>query len=78
MKRAIFIVLLCSASFSFYSCGINADTKNHTHSDGSRHAEQDTTKSLQETFNAADTLNVDTTRADTSSHTHENGEKHSH
>lgn len=74
----MFIVLLCSASHSFYSCGTNADTKNHTHSDGSTHADHDTVKPSQEAFNAADTLKADSTKPDTSAHTHENGEKHSH
>lgn len=74
----MFIVLLCSASLSFYSCGTNADTKNHTHSDGSTHADHDTTKPVQQEFTTGDTLQVDTTKKDTGAHSHENGEKHSH
>jgi hypothetical protein len=78
MKKAIFIVLLCSATFSLYNCGTNNDANSHTHKDGSTHADHDTTKPVQEEFITADTLKIDSSKKDTSVHTHENGEKHTH
>ena len=72
------IALLCSASFTFFSCGSNADNNNHTHSDGSTHTDHDSTKPAQQEFSIVDTLQVDTTKKDTGTHAHEKGEKHSH
>ena len=74
MKRAFLFVLLCNATILFYSCGSNSETKTHTHTDGSTHADHDTTKPSQQEFNVTDTAKI----TDTTTHTHEDGETHSH
>ncbi|HCL06538.1 MAG TPA: hypothetical protein DHW64_11505 [Chitinophagaceae bacterium] len=76
MKKSIFIALICSASLAMFSCDNAPEVKEgHTHSDGTTHADHDTTKPVQQEFNAADSSSK---TADTSAHTHEDGKKHSH
>jgi hypothetical protein len=73
MKKILFSALLCIATVTMISCGNNAETKTHTHDDGSTHAEHDTTKPKQEEFTIGDTTHTDTTE-----HSHKDGKKHSH
>jgi hypothetical protein len=75
MKKAIFSAMIGLTILTMISCSNNAETKTHTHDDGSTHAEHDTTKPAQHEFVVGDTTSKDTT---TKQHTHEDGEKHSH
>ncbi len=73
MKKTLLLASFAAIVLTI-SCNNNAETKNeHTHDDGSSHAEHDTTKPVQQEFNVADT-----TKKDTTTHTNEDGEKHSH
>jgi hypothetical protein len=59
-----------------YSCGNAPEVKEgHTHSDGTTHADHDTTKPAQQEFTAVDSSSK---TSDTASHTHEDGKKHAH
>ena len=74
MKKAIITALIGIATLTIVSCGNNAETKTHTHDDGSTHADHDTAKPAQEEFVVGDTTNKDATKE----HSHKDGEKHSH
>jgi hypothetical protein len=79
MKKAIFCAFIGIATLSMISCGnnaeTNAETKTHTHDDGSTHADHDTSKPAQQEFVVGDSTAKDTTAKE---HTHKDGEKHSH
>ncbi len=72
MKKILFSALLGIATVTIFSCGNNAETKTHTHDDGSIHGGHDT-KPKQEEFTIGNTTHKDTTE-----HSHKDGKKHSH
>jgi hypothetical protein len=75
MKKTFVTALIGIATVTIIGCGNNAETKTHTHDDGSTHADHDTTKPKQQEFVVGDTTKKDTAGKQ---HTHKDGKKHSH
>jgi hypothetical protein len=76
MKKMLMLSSICAALLFVYSCGnTEAVEKNHTHEDGSTHADHDTTKPVQQEFIVGDSTHKDSA---TKEHTHKDGEKHAH
>jgi hypothetical protein len=74
MKKIFFSICLAIGTVSMVACS-NAETENHTHDDGSTHADHDTAKSTQQEFTVGDTTHSDSTGK---AHSHEDGSEHKH